>query len=166
MGFHQLSYYIEQGMSSGTAAAVVSAFAFGITFGGVLWGALSDRVSARTLIGSQYGMSAVLQLLLLSADTPQEAFPISFGFGFLVGGALSLPTLLLANYYGRAYLGSIAGVLQMARGVSLGSGPLVAAVVYDATGGYSRAFVGFSLLCAASVVMMVFAHKPRRRAVV
>ncbi len=163
VGFHQLSYYVEQGISSSTAAAVVSAFAFGITFGGVVWGALADRVSARTLIGFQYGISAVLQLALLSADTPREAFSISFAFGFLVGGALSLPTLLLASYYGRAHLGSIAGILQMTRGVSLGSGPLVAAVVYDATGGYSLAFVSFAVICAASVVMMVFARKPKRR---
>lgn len=165
VGFHQLSYYVEQGISSNTAAAVVSAFAFGISFGGVLWGALSDRYSARVLIAIQYGISAVLQLVLLSADTPREAFPISFGFGFLVGGALSLPTLLLASYYGRSHLGAISGILQMTRGISLGSGPLVAAVVYDATGGYSWAFVSFALLCAASVVMMVFARRPRRRVV-
>lgn len=163
VGFHQLSYYVEQGISSTTAAAVVSAFAFGISFGGVLWGALSDRFSVRMLIGIQYAMSAVLQLALLWADTPREAFPISFGFGFLVGGALSLPTLLLANYYGRAHLGTIAGILQMVRGISLGSGPLIAAMVYDATGGYSRAFVSFAVLCAASVVMMVFAHRPQQR---
>jgi len=165
VGFHQLSYYVEQGISSTTAAAVVSAFAFGITFGGVVWGALSDRVSARVLISIQYGISAVLQLVLLGANTPGEAFPISFGFGFLVGGALSLPTLLLADYYGRAHLGSIASILQMTRGVSLGSGPFVAAVIYDATGGYSLAFVSFALLCTASVVMMAFAYKPRRCAV-
>ena len=166
VGFHQLSYYVEQGISSGTAAAVVSTFAFGITFGGVVWGALADRVSARILIGIQYGLSAVLQLLLLGADTPREAFAISFSFGFLVGGALSLPTLLLASYYGRAHLGAIAGILQMTRGVSLGSGPLVAAVVYDATGGYARAFIGFAVLCAISVVMMVFARRPTRRALI
>ena len=75
-----------------------------------------------------------------------------------------MPTLLLASYYGRAHLGAIAGILQMTRGISLGSGPLVAAVVYDATGGYSLAFVSFALICAASVVMMVFARRPTRRA--
>jgi len=77
-----------------------------------------------------------------------------------VGGALSLPTLLFANYYGRGNLGSIAGVAQMARGLSLGSGPLVAGIFFDTTGSYESAFLTFIVMCMASVVMMALARRP------
>jgi len=163
VGFHQLAYYVEQGMATSTAAAVVSTFAIGLTVGGITWGLLADRMSVRALIAVQYLLAAALQLLLLEADTTPEAFAISFGLGSLVGGALSLPTLLLASYYGRGYLGSIAGILQMTRGISLGSGPVVAAVIYDFSGGYNPAFTLFAGLCIVAFVMMLFSRRPARR---
>jgi sugar phosphate permease len=162
VGFHQLTYYVEQGISTSTAAAVVSTFAVGLTVGGITWGLLADRISIRALIATQYLLAAALHLLLLQANTPVEAFAISFGLGSLVGGALSLPTLLIANYYGRGHLGSIAGILQMTRGVSLGAGPVVAAVVIDSTGGYNLAFTSFAVLCTIAFVMMLFSRRPVR----
>ncbi len=165
VGFHQLAYYVEQGISAGTAAAVVSTFAIGLTIGGITWGVLADRVSIRGLITLQYALAMGLMLALLSADTPTEAFSISFASGLLVGGALSMPTLLFANYFGRTNLGAISGVLQMTRGVSLGSGPVVAALIYDFTGGYAHAFMTFAVLCAMAFVLMLFARRPVRRSV-
>lgn len=162
VGFHQLAYYVEQGISAGTAAAVVSTFAIGLTTGGITWGLLADRVSVRGLITLEYALATGLMLALLTADTPPEAFAISFASGLLVGGALSMPTLLFASYFGRTNLGAISGVLQMTRGVSLGSGPVVAALIYDFTGGYSRAFMTFAVLCAVAFVLMLFARRPVR----
>ncbi len=162
VGFHQLSYYIESGISPGTAAAAVSSFAFGVMVGGVVWGWLADRIRVQLLLTVQYAIAAVLMVLLLGVRTPVQALPISFGFGMLVGGALATPTLLLAAYYGRRYLGSIAGILQMARGLALGSGPLVAGVIYDLNGSYAPAFTTFSVMCVGAVVMMAFVRRPVR----
>jgi MFS family permease len=162
VGFHQLSYYQELGISPGTTAAVVSSFAFGVTAGGMFWGWLADRVPLQRLLAVQYGVGTALFLALFTVTGPLQAFPISFGFGVLVGGSLALPTLLLAAYYGRSFLGAISGVLQMARGFSLGSGPLVAAVFYDVTGSYGPAFGTFAVLCLAAVVMIALARKPER----
>jgi MFS family permease len=140
----------------------VSTFAIGLTTGGITWGLLADRVSVRGLITLEYALATGLMLALLTADTPPEAFAISFASGLLVGGALSMPTLLFANYFGRTNLGAISGVLQMTRGVSLGSGPVVAALIYDFTGGYARAFMTFAVLCAVAFVLMLFARQPVR----
>ncbi len=162
VGFHQLSYYLERGISPGTAAAAVSSFAFGLMVGGIMWGWLADRVRVQLLLAVEYAVAAVLMVLLLGVRTPVQALPISFGFGMLVGGALAMPTLLLAAYYGRRYLGSIAGILQMARGLALGSGPLVAGVIYDLNGSYAPAFTAFSAMCVGAVVMMAFVRRPAR----
>ncbi|MCH8848843.1 MAG: MFS transporter [Chloroflexi bacterium] len=162
VGFHQLSYYLERGISPGTAAAAVSSFAFGLMVGGIMWGWLADRLRVQLLLTVEYAMAAVLMLLLLGVRTPVQALPISFGFGMLVGGALAMPTLLLAAYYGRRYLGSIAGILQMARGLALGSGPLVAGIIYDLNGSYAPAFTAFSVMCVGAVVMMAFVRRPVR----
>jgi MFS family permease len=163
VGFHQLAYYVEQGMSSSTAAAIVSVFAVGVTFGGVGWGLLADRFSVRWLVGVQYVVQTLVSLALLASDTPIKGFALSFVLGLIVGGALSLPTLLLATYYGRRYLGAISGILQTTRGVSLGSGPVVAALIYDLSGGYEGAFITFAAFCLAAFVMMLALRRPIRR---
>ncbi|MEE8517833.1 MAG: MFS transporter [Dehalococcoidia bacterium] len=160
VGFHQLSYYLDKGIDGGIAAAVVSSFAFGLTAGGVIWGWLADRVRVQFLLMAQYAATALLIVYLLSVDSAVEGFPFAFFFGMQVGGALSLPTLLLATYYGRANLGAIAGIAQMARGLSLGSGPLVAGIFFDTTGRYESAFVTFAVMCLGSAAMMAMARRP------
>ena len=121
---------------------------------------LADRIRVQLLLTAQYAIAVGLLVFLLSVREPPQAFSFAFLFGMLVGGALSLPTLLLAAYFGRGSLGAIAGVLQMTRGLSLGSGPLVAAVLYDATGAYGLAFTTFAFMCLGSVVMMALARRP------
>jgi len=163
VGFHELSYFQEQGIAPGTTAAVVSTFAFGLTAGGVAWGWLADRIRVQWLIMTQYALGSVLTAWLTTIDVAPFAFVFSFSFGVLVGGGLALPTLLLARYYGRTNLGAIAGVLQMTRGLSLGSGPLVAGLFYDATGAYYGAFVTFSIMGLVSAALMTMARQPDRR---
>ncbi len=163
VGFHQLAYYVERGIQASTAALVVSAFALGLTTGGVAWSWLADRVNARWLLMVLYLVAAALLGLLLNVRGPAEAFPVGFGFGMLVGGSMSLPTLLFASYYGRGSLGAIAGVLHMARGFGLGLGPLVAGVLYDAAGTYEPAFKAFAAVCIGAAVLMAAARRPARR---
>ena len=163
VGFHQLAYYVERGIQASTAALVVSAFALGLTAGGVAWSWLADRVDARWLLMVLYLVAAALLGLLLNVRGPAEAFPVGFGFGMLVGGSMSLPTLLFASYYGRGSLGAIAGVLHMARGFGLGLGPLVAGVMYDAEGTYEPAFKAFAALCIGAAALMAVARRPARR---
>ena len=163
VGFHQLAYYVERGIQASTAALVVSAFALGLTTGGVAWSWLADRVDARWLLMVLYLVAAALLGLLLNVRGPAEAFPVGFGFGMLVGGSMSLPTLLFASYYGRGSLGAIAGVLHMARGFGLGLGPLVAGVLYDAAGTYEPAFQAFAVVCMVAAVLMAAARRPARR---
>lgn len=163
VGFHQLAYYVEHGISPSVAALVVSTFALGLTMGGVVWSWLADRLDARWLLMGVSAAAALSLGLLLAVRGPVQAFPFGFAFGMLVGGSMSLPTLLLAGYYGRGSLGVIAGVLHMARGFGLGLGPLVTGVIYDVAGQYDPAFQTFVAVCVGSALLMAFARRPARR---
>ena len=122
-GFHQLAFYVERGITASTGAMVISVFALGFSAGGVTWGALADRFSSQALLTVLYAAGAGLMLVLLNVESAGQAFSAAFGFGFLVGGSIQLPTLLLASYFGRANLGAIGGVTHMARGFGLGGRP-------------------------------------------
>lgn len=158
-GFHQLAFYVERGISATTGAVVISVFALGFSVGGVMWGALADRFSVRMLMTLLYGAGAALMLALLRVESPPEAFAAAFGFGFLVGGSIQLPTLLLASYFGRANLGAIGGVVHMARGFGLGGGPLIAGLIIEFSG-YEAAWAAMAAMSACAALLMGLAARP------
>ena len=104
-------------------------------------------------------------LLMLQVHAPWQAFAAALAFGTLVGGSIQLPTLLLANYFGRAHIGAIGGTVHMARGFGLGSGPVIGGLVIDALS-YEAAWVTFGAFAATAAVLMGFARRPRTPAAV
>ena len=160
VGFHQLAYYVERGIPSSTGAVVVSAFALGFSIGGVTWGPLADRLPLRPMLMALYGSGVGTMLLMLQVHTAWQAFAAALAFGVLVGGSIQLPTLLLANYYGRAHIGAIGGTVHMARGFGLGIGPVIGGLLIDAFR-YEAAWVTFAVLVGAASALMGFARRPR-----
>ena len=134
----------------------------GFAVGGGVWGSLADRFSVRALLTVLYVCGALLMLLLLFVHSDVQAFGAGFGFGFLVGGSIQLPTLLLASYFVRSHLGASGGVVHMARGFGLGSGPLIAGLAIDGTGRYEVAWTGLACMAVAAAVLMALARRPRR----
>ena len=159
-GFHQLAFYVERGISASTGAVIISVFALGFSAGGVTWGALADRFPAQALLAVLYAVGAGLMLVLLNVESAGQAFSAAFGFGFLVGGSIQLPTLLLASYFGRAHLGAIGGVAHMARGFGLGGGPLIAGLIIDFSG-YEAAWAALAAMSGLAAAFMGLARRPR-----
>ena len=160
VGFHQLSYYVERGIDPSTGAYVVSSFAFGFFLGGVTWAPLADRLSVRPMLMVLYLSGVGTMMLMLQVHAPWQAFAAALAFGMLVGGSIQLPTLLLANYFGRAHIGAIGGTVHMARGFGLGSGPVIGGLVIDALS-YEAAWITFGAFAATAAVLMAFARRPR-----
>ena len=99
-------------------------------------------------------------MLMLQVHAPWQAFMAALAFGMLVGGSIQLPTMLLANYFGRAHIGAIGGTVHMARGFGLGSGPVIGGLLIDGIG-YEAAWIAFGAFAAAAAVLMGFARRPR-----
>jgi predicted MFS family arabinose efflux permease len=99
-------------------------------------------------------------MLMLQVHAPWQAFMAALSFGMLVGGSIQLPTMLLANYFGRAHIGAIGGTVHMARGFGLGSGPVIGGLVIDALG-YEAAWITFAVFSGTAAVIMGLARRPR-----
>jgi len=98
-------------------------------------------------------------LLLIAGDTGLWGYALFTGLG---QGVAFLNAKIWADYYGRAFVGSIRGVLTPIQVVSGLGGPLLAAVIFDSTGSYD---VSFSICAAALVVATgaIWLAKPPRR---
>ena len=107
----------------------------------LIWGSLADKVPARYLLTAQALIIASSVILLLNVNSTFGliAFVIVSGTG--IGGWVLLQPLIVADYFGRAHLGSINGVMRPILTVVTASSPLVIASMYDASGSYLSAFI-------------------------
>ena len=100
--------------------------------------------------------------LFIIAGSTAEALVYSGLFGFAVGGILVVPPVAYANFFGRRSLGAIRGVTEPFTTLGQFIGALASGAAYDLTGSYRTAFIAFALLGAFTVVLVLFAKRPRR----
>lgn len=115
----------EFGWARGEIALINSAGLLGLALGGILMGAVADRVSIRIvcLVGaSATGMSAIAAAW---ADSLAEFYMIFFVAGVLGGGSLFAPLFGLVGQWFRTGAGLAIGIVSAGQAVGQGSIPMV-----------------------------------------
>jgi sugar phosphate permease len=164
LGFHQFSYYKEQGISPGVAALALSSYALSGAIANGLWGIMIERVSERLLGAATVTAAGLLLLFLLTVDSTIEAMVFAVLFGLMARGEGSIITAMEADYFGRESFGAISGFSAPFQQIALGLGPTIAAVIYDSSGrSYELAFITFSVLFFLSAGLIFLARKPTLR---
>jgi MFS family permease len=160
VGFHQVAYYTDQGLSPAVAATLLSVYAFSGAFANGIWGWMVERFSERGLVVTATALCAFGVLFLLTVDTLPEAIVFAIIFGMAGRGESSLIMMMLAQYYGRDSYGTISGFITPFQMVGLGLGPLLGSISYDAAGSYSGAFVALSGAYMVAAVFLFLARRP------
>ena len=162
IGLFQVPFYLERGISPTISAIVISTFAIGLTIGSTTFGWLTDRwlSTKKLIIISHLGLVGLI-IMLLQVQNALMAFAFAFWFGILIGGLFTMTPLMLANYYGRIALGSIIGVVQVAKVGGLAVGPLLIGAFWDLTQRYEGAFLIFAILSGIAALLMFFSHPPK-----
>lgn len=141
------------GLSSSTAAICVSILALANTFGRIFWGVVSDRIGRYNTIALMFAVSAVMLLVLNSADNIGLFILSTFGIALSFGGFLGIMPSVTADNFGSKCLGMNYGIIFTAYGVAAVVGPRIAAVAVEASGGaYSRAYLIASAMNVAGVL--------------
>lgn len=166
VAFHQISLLGERGLSTieaagnflpQTAAALVATLATG---------ALVDRLSPRWVTSASMGLLAA-GLVAGSIVGPGWS---AIGFALLIGAAggsiRTLEAAAFPKYYGTAHLGSIRGFVAAVGVGSTAFGPVLFAVIHDATASYNPALLGTAaiplLLGAAALIVRPPQPAPHR----
>jgi len=154
-------YFDEIGFTSAVSASALSIyglFSIGARF---LWGYVSGRFSGRQALIMQSVATALAVVLLLQVDSQTFLYFAVAYTGLMLGGFPILGQLLWPEYFGRAHIGSITGLVQFVTTLIGALGPLIAGVVSDQTGSYETALyvlIGTWLACGA----VIFAIRPER----
>ena len=157
-------YFTELGISTATAARLVSFYAISSFIGALVWGMLlqRSRVSALLVPSTMTYGAAVAAFLLLSETASVPLLYLSILFlGLGIMGVALIGNQVWVDYYGRKQVGSIIGMSHLVRTVALALGPLLAASIHDSIGSYSPAIGLFAILCFAAALGFVFAKPPR-----
>ena len=159
--FINISGFVQtHGFSREIGASVVASYGFGVLFGRPVWGFGLARLGIyRTLIA--YALLYSLAIAVFSLQSSLAGLYVTiFCLGLAIAGGQQLNAQALPDYYGRKIVGSLTGFSQIANVAVGGSAPLLTAAVFDATGGYTPAFLFFAAGCTIAGVAFFFSRPP------
>lgn len=157
--FHIVDIGAKVGLDRPEAVAIFLPMAVVSTTTGLIGGWLADRAPIKWLV---WAMMSALTLGTLSATTLDTAsWTVILGFG--IGGGLFAPlsTVAFPRLFGRAHLGSIAGIEMMFIVLGSAMGPSLFAWSEDATGTYASAmYAALALPALACLLALGVKHVP------
>jgi MFS family permease len=164
IGLHLVPYLIQQGLTPGAAVGAISVMSTAGALGALATGFAAERTSPKLLMTLTYLLGAASLWVLIIADTLPETYLFALLQGLVGSGVNTLAPIVWASYYGRRTLGTIFGLSRAAQVIGFAIGPLVSAIVYDATGTYRQAFISFSLVAVAASLLVMAARRPAVKA--
>ena len=155
-------HFIDQGISTETAAGVISTYGFFAIIGRIVWGIMADRYHIRPLLVVLSVATGLPLLMLIYTDSTPLAFLHTAIMGLTLGGYVAISQLVWPNYFGRQHIGAIRSVFATITMVSMGVGPFWIALLRDATGSYDAAFwiMLAGWMGAASLMFLAWPLKP------
>ncbi|MBA7617561.1 L-lactate transporter [subsurface metagenome] len=160
---HVMPYLSSIGVARSSSSLVATAIPLTSIGGRLGLGWLGDKLDRRRVAAGALAMMG-LGLLCFGYVSVGETwllvpFLILFGIGY--GGAISLRTSLVREFFGRSNFGTVFGLLigiNMLGGVI---GPPVAGWVYDNWGSYEGIWLAFAGLVVIAVVLVAAIPRPR-----
>ncbi|MCH8103482.1 MAG: MFS transporter, partial [Chloroflexi bacterium] len=139
------------------AGALTTLAAFGLG-GKIIFGFASERITARLSFIVSLVIQATGLLLFIVAGGSGMVWVAVVVFGIGFGGMGALNALIVAEAFGLRAFGSIMGMVSMAGIFPHLAGPIVAGVLFDATGDYTLAFAIIVGLYLAGAIALLTAR--------
>jgi sugar phosphate permease len=166
VNIHQAAFLRDQGISATVAAAALTSLAAGSAIGAIFWGMIAEKFPVKIAYAAVALFMGVVALLFLTVDNTALAFVVATLFGFGLGGLLVVPSVIVADYFGRRSLGAVRGFVEPWVGGGQAAGALGAGLIYDITGDYRAVFpmlTAFAILAAAVILFTPSPGKPPLR---
>ena len=160
---HLVAIFTDTGMSSQAASNCLGLMG-GLSIAGRFgFGYAADRFSIRRVFTTCFVLEAsgVCTLLATALVGTKALFAFVLVYGLTGGGGLVLAPLMVGECFGVKSVGTIFGVLAIAAVVGGAVGPLLAGLIFDATGSYYPAFIIFAAGEATAAIAISQARSPR-----
>tara|TARA_A100001037_G_scaffold254598_1_gene239769 strand:- start:435 stop:1757 length:1323 start_codon:yes stop_codon:yes gene_type:complete len=163
VGLHLVPYFIGLGASPVEAATYAGSVGvisipgrFGLSY-------LGDYFNRRYMMAISLLFMTASIVLLATADSLSSSIPGLVAYSISQGGISVIPQAIIADYFGRKAFATISGFRSSIQMVGIIIGPVVSGFVYDKTGSYEWAFLGFAAASIVSMFLVIMALPPARR---
>ncbi|MDA0733235.1 MAG: MFS transporter [Chloroflexi bacterium] len=159
---HRIPYWIERGFDPQVVSFAFASDAAGAATMVLIAGWLADRFPIRFIATASFLGFVAAILLMIVGFNEYLLFASTITFGLSVGAGMIVHSYIIAAYYGRAFLGSIRGIILPINLISAGVGAPLVGYLRDWLDSYILAWwliLGLYLLAA---VVMVTITPPQR----
>jgi predicted MFS family arabinose efflux permease len=160
---HIVPYATGSGISSLSAAGVLSAIGGVSLAARIIMGIVTDRLRAKTSLVICLVLMAASMVVLLYSDNLTRLYLAAAVFGFSYGGLSCLQPLLAAELYGLLALGVITAIFGLSFDIGGAIGPVVAGHIFDIDQSYWWAFISCLALVAAALVVGIAIKMPKTK---
>jgi MFS family permease len=160
--FHMVSYAIDCGVASMTAATVFGVAGVGAMSGRVICGLVADRVGAKRTLVAGLALQALAVSLYVFTRGAASFYALSMLFGFAYGGVMPLYAILVREYFGARVMGTAFGAVAMVSTFGMAIGPLAGGSLYDMFGSYFWLYIGSFGIGLGAVAIAVTFRPPSR----
>ncbi len=165
--YHQTAYISDKGLPSSVLTTNIVVFGITAALAFIPWAFAAEKFAARYCVAASFFGCAGGLAILVAAQSMPAVLLYAVVYPLAASGGVLLEVIMLANYYGRTFIGTIRGVIMPLRLISTVGGPLFAAYIYDVTKSYDLAYIifGITYLLAAFVILMARPPKPQVKTV-
>ena len=161
---HRVAFWEDTGISPAVLAAGIAADPLTVVVASLSWGWAAERLSARALglvVGGGFALSLIP--MILTSGQAFTIFAYSLPWGMAAGAWITLNNVLWPDYFGRASLGAIRGLVVPASLAASALGPVAYGLLLD--GGLDARALWFGSLVIFVVAGLLLASTgPPRRA--
>jgi MFS family permease len=159
-GLFFIPHLDREGFSRSEAAWTLTATSIVGVGANFLSGWLSDTLDRRAIVMLAYVLQGAGLAVFAFASSAWHLVLVVALFGFGSRAIFPVISPLLADYFGTANFGKIQGVLFSAFTMGGVAGNQIAAAVEDASGSYTRAFVGYACASFLGIALMALVRRP------
>jgi MFS family permease len=160
--FHVVAWGVDLGSPEATAGIFATAFAVPMVIGTIAGGWLGDKYGKTRVMPIGLGLATAAMFYgWLGVATQEGLVALAIGVGIGTGLQVSLYVPLLGDFFGRARVGSLWGILCFGYGLIGGWGPLLWAMLRESTGNYNTAALISAVCYAIGAVVLLFVRPTR-----
>jgi MFS family permease len=161
--FHMVSYAIDCGVPSMTAATVFGITGLASLSGRIVCGLIADRVGAKQTLVAGLAIQALAVSLYVVTHGTIGFYALAALFGLAFGGVMPLYAILVREYFGAQVMGTAFGTVAMISTLGMAVGPWAGGWLFDTFGSYFWLYIGsFGIGLGAVAIALTF-RPPERR---
>jgi len=156
---HIVPHARDLGFAPGRAAQVLAAIGGASIVGRIVMGGLGDRMGGKRALTISYLLLTGNLIWILFIENPWILFLFAPIYGFTHGAFFTLISPTVAEFFGTRSHGVIFAIVLLHGTIGGAMSPIIAGLVFDATGTYQPVFITLSVLAFTGLILINFVQK-------